>query len=272
MVGLAILCAVLGAVCSAIGAALQHAGVNEVGNLNLRRAPRLVGNRRWILGFCVLFVAATLQVLAFTFAPVTVVAPLAVLSLPIIAMIDFGRFTAQLTGAVIAATAGVAVFVTIAVRTAVPTDVPSFAALQAGQLVAAVVCVFGVFATFQTGTLRCLGFAAGAGAAYGLVSVLVRDVTTSLPSFAWASFIGLALAFVVGAWFIQLGYAAGAADLVVAVQTVVNPIVATWIGMELLDETERATVATEIAMVTSATVTLLGITVLVRLHRSRVQA
>lgn len=270
MVGLAIVCASLGALCSALGAALQHSGVQEVGNLNLRRAHRLARNRRWLTGFAVLFVAAVLQILALTFAPVTVVAPIAVLSLPIIAVIDFGRFTAKLTGAIVTATAGVATFVAIAATTAVPTDVPTNVVLQAGQLVTAIVCVFGVIATFQTGTIRCLAFATGAGAAYGLTIVLVRDVTTSLPSLAWVSFIGLAISFLVGAWFIQLGYSAGPADLVVAGQTVANPIVATWIGMELLHETEGASVWTEAALVTSATVAVIGIVVLAHVHRSRV--
>lgn len=271
MVGIAILCAVLGAVFSAAGAAMQHAGVRQVGDLTLKRAHRLAGNRRWLTGFSILFFAAILQVLAWTFAPVTVVAPLAVLSLPIITVIDFGRFTPRLAvGAVFTATLGVAVFVWIAAGSAVPTEVPTNVALQASQLVAAVVCVFGVIATFQSGTIRCLAFAVGAGAAYGLVAVLVRDVTTSLPSIAWSSLAGVVVAFLVGAWFIQLGYSAGAADLVVAGQTVTNPIVASWIGMVLLDETEGAGMWTEVALVTSAAVAVTGIIVLAQFHRSRV--
>ncbi|TWP47314.1 hypothetical protein FKR81_33255 [Lentzea tibetensis] len=270
MVGIAILCAVLGAVCSAVGAAMQHAGVREVGDLTLRRAHRLPGNRRWLTGFSILFVAAILQVLAWTFAPVTVVAPIAVLSLPIITVIDFGRFTPKLAGAVFTATLGVAVFVWIAAGSAVPTDVPTNVALQASQLVAAAVCVFGVIATFQSGTIRCLAFAVGAGAAYGLVAVLVRDVTTSLPSIAWSSLAGVVVAFLIGAWFIQLGYTAGAADLVVAGQTVTNPIVASWIGMVLLDETQGAGAWTEVALVTSAVVAVTGIIALAQFHRSRV--
>ncbi|GLZ33685.1 hypothetical protein Lesp02_58730 [Lentzea sp. NBRC 105346] len=270
MVGLAIGCAVLGAVCSALGAALQHAGVRDVGELTLRRAYRLAASRRWLLGFSVLFVAAILQILAFWLAPVTVVAPLAVLSLPIIAMIDVRRFTPRFAVAVAAATGGVATFVAIAAGSAVPTDVPEKVVLQAGQLVAAAVFVFGMIATFQTGTIRCLAFAVGAGAAYGLVSVLVRDVTTALPHIPWLSFAALLIAFAVGAWFIQLGYSSGPADLVVAGQTVVNPIVASWIGMELLEETEGASLGTEIALIASGAVAVTGIIVLAQFHRSRV--
>ncbi|WP_158850267.1 hypothetical protein [Saccharothrix deserti] len=266
---IAILCALTGAVFSAVGAALQHGGVQDVGELTVRRLTRLVRNRRWLLGFSVLSIAAVLQIVALALAPVTVVAPLAVLSLPIIAVIDVPRVTPGFAVAVAAATAGVATFVAVAAGSAVATDVPAAVALRAGQVVAGVVCVFAVVAAFRSGTARALAFATSAGAAYGLVAVLVRDVATSLPQIPWVSFVGLALAFLVGASMIQLGYASGPADLVVAGQTVVNPIVAAWIGMVLLDETEGAGRGTVIALVTSAVVSLAGIAAIARFHRQR---
>lgn len=267
--GIAILCALTGAVLSAVGAALQYVGVREVGEPTVRRVVRLVRNRRWRLGFSVLFVAAVLQILALALAPVTVVAPLAVLSLPIIAAIDVRRFTPGFAVAVLAATGGVATFVAIAASSAVTTDVSAATALRAGQVVAGVVCVFVVVAALRSGTARALAFAAGAGAAYGLVAVLVRDVVTSLPRVPWASFAGLVLAFLVGASLIQLGYASGPADLVVAGQTVVNPIVAAWIGVVLLDETRGTGSGTQLALVVSAVVSVVGVAAIARFHRRR---
>ncbi|TQM78708.1 hypothetical protein FHX81_0984 [Saccharothrix saharensis] len=267
--GIAILCALTGAVLSAVGAALQFRGVRDVGDLTVRRFTRLAGSRRWLLGFAVLFVAAALQILALALAPVTVVAPLAVLSLPIIAAIGVRRVTRGFAVAVMAATGGVATFVALAARSAVATDVPPAVALRAGQVVAGAVGVFVLVAALRSGTARALALAAGAGAAYGLVAVLVRDVATSLPRVPWVSFVGLALAFLVGASLVQLGYASGPADLVVAGQTVVNPIVAAWIGMVLLDETPDAGRGTLIALVTSAAVSLTGIAAIARFHRRR---
>lgn len=267
--GIAILCALTGAVLSAVGAALQFRGVRDVGDLTVRRFTRLAGNGRWLVGFAVLFVAAVLQILALALAPVTVVAPLAVLSLPIIAAIGVRRVTRGFAVAVMAATGGVATFVAVAARSAVTTDVPPAVALRAGQVVAAVVCAFVLIGALRSGTARALALAAGAGAAYGLVAVLVRDVATSLPRLPWVSFVGLALAFLVGASLVQLGYASGPADLVVAGQTVVNPIVATWIGMVLLDETPDAGRGTLVALVTSAAVSLTGIAAIARFHRRR---
>lgn len=272
MIGLAIVCAVLAACCSAVGAALQHAGVRESGDLRLRSAHRLLSSRRWVSGFVVLFLCAVLQVVALTLAPVSVVAPLNVLALPIIAYLDVRKLTPQFVIAVLSATAGVATFVAIAAGSAVPTEVPAKEALQGGQFVTAAVLVCVVVATFVDGTRRALALAAAAGAAYGLVAVLVRDVTTSLPSIEWWSFAGLAVAFLVGAWFIQLGYAAGPADLVVAGQTVVNPIVASWIGIKLLGEGAEMDGLTRVALVVSAAVAVTGTAVLAHFHRTRVAA
>ncbi|QFZ21032.1 DMT family protein [Saccharothrix syringae] len=269
MVGVAVLCALLGAAFSAVGAALQHSGVQDVGDLSLRRITTLVRHRRWRLGFSVLVVAAAMQVLALALAPVTVVAPLAVLALPITALIDVPRFTPGFAVAVLAATAGVVVFVAIAAGSAVAAEVPDRVVLRAGQVVAGVVCAFAAIGLFRGGTTRALAFAAGAGASYGLVAVLVRDVATSLPRVPWVSVAGLVVAFLVGAWLIQLGYTSGPADLVVAGQTVVNPVVAAWIGAVLLDETGGAAPGTGVALVASAAVSLVGIAAIARFHRLR---
>lgn len=105
--------------------------------------------------------------------------------------------------AVVAATGGVATFVAIAARSAVATDVPPAVVVRAGQVVAAVVGAFVLIGALRSGTARALALAAGA--AYGLVAVLVRDVATSLPRLPWVSYVGPALAFLVGASRISSG-------------------------------------------------------------------
>ncbi|SER63492.1 hypothetical protein SAMN05216188_113171 [Lentzea xinjiangensis] len=272
MVGVAILCAVLAAGCSALGALWQHAGVREIPELKLSSAHRLVSSRRWVHGFLVLFACAVLQVVALALAPVSVVAPLNALAIPIIAVARARRPTGLLAVAVLVATAGIVAFVSITAGEAVPTQVSPKDALQAGQLVAAGVLVCTVFATFSTGVPRALALAVGAGIAYGLVAVLVRDVTTALPSVEWVSLGGLVVAFLAGAWFIQLGYAAGPPDLVVAGQTVVNPIVAAWIGIELLGEGTAMSALTRAALVVSAIAAVTGTVVLAHYYRARVSA
>lgn len=269
MVGVAILCAVLAAGCGALGAMWQHAGVRETTNLKLTSALRLVRSRRWVHGFLVLFACAVLQVVALALAPVSVVAPLSALAIPIIAVARTRRPTGVPAVAALVATAGIAVFVTITAGAAVPTQVSPKVALQAGQLVVAGVLVCVVAATFTAGAVRALALAVGAGIAYGLVAVLVRDVTTALPVVEWVSLGGLVVAFLSGAWFIQLGYAAGPPDLVVAGQTVVNPIVAAWIGIELLGEGTGMSAAARAGLVVSAVAAVAGTVALAHYHRVR---
>ncbi|MGI5506821.1 hypothetical protein [Lentzea sp. CA-135723] len=272
MVGVAILCAVLAAGCSALGAMWQHAGVRELPGLRLASAHQLVRSRRWVSGFLVLFACAVLQVVALALAPVSVVAPLNALAIPIIAVARARRFTGMLAVAVLVATAGIVVFVSITAGEAVPTQVSANVALQAGQLVVAGVLVCVVAATFTADTVRALSLSVGAGILYGLVAVLVRDVTTALPEIKWLSMGALAVAFLTGAWFIQLGYAAGPPDLVVAGQTVVNPIVAAWIGIKLLGEGSGMSGLSQAGLVISAVAAVSGTVVLAYYHRARVDA
>ncbi|WP_329790384.1 DMT family transporter [Lentzea sp. DG1S-22] len=269
MVGVAILCAVLAAGCGALGAMWQHAGVRETTDLKLTSALRLVRSRRWVHGFLVLFACAVLQVVALALAPVSVVAPLNALAIPIIAVARARRPTGVPAVAALVATAGIAVFVTITAGAAVPTQVSPKVALQAAQLVVAGVLVCVVAATFTAGAVRALALAVGAGIAYGLVAVLVRDVTTALPVVEWVSLGGLVVAFLSGAWFIQLGYAAGPPDLVVAGQTVVNPIVAAWIGIELLGEGTGMSAVAQAGLVVSAVAAVAGTVALAHYHHVR---
>ena len=104
---IAVLCALTGAVLSAVGAALQHAGVRDVGDLTVRRFTRLVGNRRWLLGFSVLVVAAVPQVLALAPAPVTVVNPIVAASIGM-ALLDEALDAGPGTVAALVASAAVA--------------------------------------------------------------------------------------------------------------------------------------------------------------------
>ncbi|USX52603.1 hypothetical protein [Lentzea sp. HUAS12] len=272
MVGVAILCAVLAAVCSALGAMWQHAGVRETTDLKLTSALQLVRSRRWVHGFLVLFACAVLQVVALSLAPVSVVAPLNALAIPIIAVVRARRLSGMLATAVLVATVGIVVFVTITAGEAIPTEVTPKVALQAGQLVVAGVLVCVVAATFTAGAIRALALSVGAGIAYGLVAVLVRGVTTSLPALEWVSLGGLVVAFLTGAWFIQLGYAAGPPDLVVAGQTVVNPIVAAWIGIKLLGEGTGMSAVSQAGLVVSAVAAVTGTVVLAYYHRATVDA
>jgi drug/metabolite transporter (DMT)-like permease len=223
----------------------------------------------------VLSVCAGLQILALALAPVTVVAPIVVLALPVIAVLNARATGARLdllaSLAVIASTAGVALFVGLAAGAASQVEFDEQAVLRAGQYVAVAVVVLGLIGAVRHGIVRCVALAAGTGAAYGLVSVLVRDVTFSLQhggidDVSPLSAAGLAVAFAAGSWFLQLAYASGPPDVVVGCQTVLSPLVATCLGIGVLDETVNAGGWRGIGLVVCATVAIIGVAVLARHH------
>jgi hypothetical protein len=278
MTALAITFAVLGALASAVGAQLQHQGVRsetQDRDLGLRGIARLVHNRRWLLGVAVLSACAILQILALALAPVTIVAPIVVLALPAVAVLNARaagtRLDVAATIAVISSTLGVAVFVALASGHAAAVRFPSSAVLLACQIVAGTVALFGVIGALREGIVRCVMLATGAGAAYGLVSVLVRDVTYTFQTSGFAgvspvSATGLVAAFAVGSWFIQLAYVSGPPDIVVGCQTVLSPMVATAIAMALLDETANAGGLTGLGLIAGALVAVFGVILLARHH------
>lgn len=283
MMLVAIACALLGAACGAVGAQLQHAGVRTETNggaLRLRTLGSLVRNRDWQRGFFVLVACAVLQILALTFAPVSVVAPIVVLALPMVAVLNAraGRIPLGPAAriAIVATSLAVAVFVSVSASQVTERDFPPAAVLDAGRLVTVAVVLLGLLALASRGISRCVAIATAAGAAYGLITVLVRDVafTVRVEGFSALpvlSAIGLVVAFLVGSWLIQLGYASGPPDVVVGAQTVLNPLTATAIGMSLLGEGSGVAGGMLATLAICGGVAIAGVVVLARHHHEAVR-
>ncbi|WP_216214250.1 DMT family protein [Amycolatopsis aidingensis] len=278
MTPLAIVLAVLGAGCNAVGAHLQHSGVRTTtggGTLRLRALGTLARNHSWLRGVLVLAAGAVLQILALTFAPVSVVAPIVVLALPIIAVLNArsGRAGLDPVGwmSVLLTGAAVAVLVSVSGATVAETSLPPSVVVEAGRLVAAVVAALALVALLGHGILRCLAVATAAGAAYGLVVVLIRDVTFTartegLGALPVASLVGIVVAFLIGSWLVQLGYASGPADVVVGAHTVVNPLTATAIGLTLLGEASGVGGVTLAVLGACGAAAVAGVVLLARHH------
>lgn len=232
MIALGVGCAVLGAIAAAFGAWLQHRGVTSTG-----RTPHLIALVRdpaWRLGVLVLTACTALQVLALAFAPVTVVAPVLVLALPVLTVLNGPRDRVT-QAAVAAVTLAVAAFVTLTARSAAPATIPPDTVLNAGQLVAVLVISLVAVAAITRGIARSAALGVAAGVSYGLVAVLTRDVLHSA-GLPWLSLFATVLAFGTGAWLVQHAYASGPPDIVVGCQTATNPVVATALGMTVLGE------------------------------------
>ncbi|GAA5114559.1 hypothetical protein [Haloechinothrix salitolerans] len=278
MTVVAIGCALASAVFAALGAFLQHSGVRQVsvdGSLRLRTLPLLIRERTWLLGVLAHVGTAAAQITAIALAPLVVVQPIVVLSLPLVALFGArasGRKLGSLAITGIAATAGgLAVFVALTARTAVATEVSTEQTLLAGEVVAAFALVLVGFGASRTGRARCLAFAVAAGALYGLVSVLIRRVTQAVmvmeqPGIPWFSGLALAAAFLAGSWLIQVAYASGPADLVVACGTALNPITAILIGASVLGETAGIGAGVTMTLAVCGGVVVFGVALLAHSH------
>jgi glycosyltransferase involved in cell wall biosynthesis len=240
MTPLAILLAVLGAVCFAFAARLQHTAVRSVeGTLQV---TALLRRPRWLAGLALLVIGAGVHAVALGMAPLSVVQPVGVLAIGITAVLDGRR---EALRAVALTTVGVGAFVLLAAGSATATEVAPQAELQAGLLVLGLVALPGLFGVLtQSPHRRALAFGVAGGVAYGYVSVLMRAVSQDVQQggFGWTSglsVLGIVLALLVGGWFIQHAYASGPPHLAVACLTVVDPLVAVCIGAGLLGEAAR---------------------------------
>ncbi|NUT96481.1 MAG: hypothetical protein HOY78_31080 [Saccharothrix sp.] len=243
--------------------------------LTLRKLPGLARNPRWRHGFLLLAASAVLQVTALALAPVSLVAPIAALSLPIVAVINVHSAGSRASGAfwaaVTASVLGVGTFVAVVSRIAIDARLPGQAALQAGGVVALVVGSLGVLGLARRGVHRSILLGTGAGVAYGLMAVLLRQVSVSarldgLGGVPLLSVAGLVVAFLVGAWFVQLSYASGPPDLVVACQTLLNSVTAAVIGLGVARETSNVDGWTAAALITCGLAAAAGVAAIVRNH------
>lgn len=221
--------------------------------------------------------APVLQIAALTFAPVTVVAPIVVLALPMVALLNARELDVAGWIAVAATTAAIALFVSRTAGEAMEREIPARSVLAAAQYVGLGMALLCLLAAVGHGIVRCVALAMAAGAAYGLVAVLVRDVTYTvrmegLSHLPVVSLAGLVVAFLAGSWLIQLGYASGPPDVVVGAQTMVNPAVATAIGFAVLGEASGVTGSDFLTtLVVCGAVAVTGIIVLARHHPDAIE-
>ncbi len=265
MTWLAVLLAVVGAVFFAFAARFQHDAVRATeGNL---RVLELLGRPRWLAGLALLVAGAGLHAVALGMAPLSVVQPVGVLAIGVTAVLDGRR---RELPAVALTTFGVGAFVFLAAGSATATPVAPEAELTAGLLVLGLIAVPGLLGVLSAKpALRALGFGAAGGVAYGYVSVLMRAVSQDVQQgmIDWStglSAAGIAVALLVGGWFIQHAYASGPPHLAVACLTVVDPLVAVGIGAGLLGEATRTSGPVALAELACAAVAVGGVVALAR--------
>lgn len=274
MTWLAIALATVGALCFAVAAWLQQAAVRTAAGadgLRLSSWLRMLRAPRWLSGFGFTGLGAGLHACALGLAPLTVVQPIGVVAITLTTVLAVrstgGRLTPSTWLAVIASTAGIGLFVLLAAQRAVMPTLSAGTEARAGALAAVGVVLFGAFGAATMGRLRCLAYAGAAGMAYGLVSVYVHALAVDgLGHPDVTAVLGLAAALPAGLWFVQHAYAAGPPQVVVACQTVVDPMLGVGVGLGLFGEADDLSRSAVAALVACAAVAVIGVVLLAREH------
>jgi drug/metabolite transporter (DMT)-like permease len=294
LTGIAIALAMLGAVCFACAAVLQHRAVSaESGPLGDRaagttlslRGLRAVTRRPgWLLGLGLAAGGSALHAGALVLAPLSVVQPIGVLAVPIAVLLTAVQRRRIPAGGVfvgvLLSVGGVGVFVATAATTAVSTPPPDQATLVASLVVAGIVLLLAGVGLTRTGWARCVACATAGAVAFGLVSALVRAVSQSVASGdvgvleppVLAAVAGIGAAVLVGGWLVQQAFASGPPEVVIACLTVVDPIVAVLLGAVLLGEGSATPAETWLLLVTAAVIATAGVVALARHHPDAVAA
>jgi hypothetical protein len=284
-VGVAVGMGLLAAVLFAVAAVVQNAAVTavvRVGQTQLvggEQFRSLARSRTWVGGVSLTAIASVVHAGALVLAPVAVVQPIGVLSVPLAVLLAASR-TRIRPPAVVWATAAaclgaVAGFVVLADIGLGTSPAPRLVDVVVAALVAgAIAGASALWASGRSGWLRCAGFAASGATAFGLVSALMRLIALHLATGVndlddvgvWLPASGIALALVVGGWAVQQAHAAGAPAVVVGCLTVIDPLVAVGLGITMLGEGTGTTLATAGGLVAFAVLGLGAALLLARHH------
>jgi hypothetical protein len=283
-VAVAVAMALVAAIMFAVAAVAQNTAITDVvvDRAQALRAAEFRGlarSRTWLCGVGLTAVASVVHAGALVLAPVAVVQPIGVLSVPIAILLAAWRtrvpppaaaWTAVVT--CLCAVVGFVVLADVGLGTA---PAPRFgdvlvAAVGTGVLAGGLA----LWASRRSGWSRCALFAASGATAFGLVSALMRLIALHLTTGVndlddlgvWLPALGIALALLGGGWAVQQAHAAGAPAVVVGCLTVIDPLVAVGLGIAMLGEGAGVSAATAGGLLGFAVLGLGAALVLARRH------
>jgi len=276
--------ALIGAVFLSLGAQFQHRGVVKVESntvdtlgkgLNAKQLTLLLARPSWVIGTLMLGLAIVFQLGSLYFAPIIVVQPLGAIALVITSILNSRLSRVELNRksiiSIFMCVGGVFLFVGVAAFTAVDRPVTDAHLITILIILAVVLTLAAITFGMFRHRIRAIFYVIMAGVLYGFVATLAKVVLGRLEQgeFEWLTLlclIGLILATVLGAYFVQNAYATGPPDLVIAGLTVVDPMVAVAIGILVLGEASQAPLWANFVFVIAGVVAVWGVFMLARNH------
>lgn len=249
--------AVLGAIGLALGAQFQNDAVGEregaatarPGALSLKQLFKLVRHPRWISGMGLIVLALVLQLGALSLAPLIVVQPIGAIALVITSVLNARITKTKLNrGSIVAlglCILGIGLFVGQASTVAHEVEIGDSTLWQVLGLLMVILVILGVLFFTVGKKMKALSFIIGAGVLYGFVATLTKVIIQRAYQlqFEWLTvlcLVALLGAVSLGGWFVQNAYASGPPDLVIAGLTVIDPLVAVFVGIFVLGEAQSA--------------------------------
>ncbi|MFJ2618970.1 DMT family transporter [Glutamicibacter sp. NPDC087344] len=283
MVWIAITAALCSAFCLAFGAHYQAMAVrNSVHGLDLKfgNIGKLVSNGRWMGGLLLMILGMALNVFALANAPLTVVQPIGAIALVITALVNAKESDLTLNRPTVLAIASCMVgsvgFVLMAIMVTNTNQSMTQAEAHLVELIlACVVVAVGLSAILFHKKLGAFFYIVTAGVLFGFVAVLVRMIAVavlelgdaSVFNLPWLAGLSVAVAGLLGSYFVQKAYAKGPPDLVIAGLTVIDPIVGIAIGVFILGELRPdVPILVSLAMVVAGILAIVGVVALSRHH------
>lgn len=283
MVWIAVLCAVTAAFFLAFGTQRQSSAVrNSTGGLSVSTQGilKLATNPRWLLGLFLLGIGMILNVYALASAPLTVVQPVGAIALVITTVVNAKeqqiRINRPTILAITACMVGSVGFVLLAINVSAENhEITRRQELITVLFLAVAVAFFGSAVVMFKHRIGAFFYIIGAGVLFGFVAVLVRTIAIALMdpngkflgNLAWYVIVAVAVAGLLGTYFVQNAYSNGPPDLVIAGLTVIDPMVGIAIGIGIMGELRPDVhAAVALAMAGSALVAIVGVVALSRHH------
>lgn len=276
----AILLAVAAAFCLAFGAHYQHGAVADGDSqgagtrLTVRRIIALLKTPLWLLGLGAMVLGIVFNVAALAMAPVMVVQPVGAISLIVSVLLGMRyrklRLNKRLSFAVGFCTLGVAGFVTASALTAKSSVRLGSDAYPLAIITSIAIVIFVIMALVWRHPPQ-LPQIIAAGLLFACVATSVHVVSTQFleagfGAIGWFNVATLAVAGLLGSWYVQNAYASGPPELVIAGLTVIDPIVAVLLGAIVLGEAATAPLPVLVVMVVTGGLACAGVWVLSKYH------